>query len=380
MNPVPVVSQIKPKKSINLKLITLIFLLLALLGGIGVTYYFLNKPVTVPPKAFYTPTEVIVQCLLNGQKTKKIHMKAISESPQCPQTCTNIPSSVFDGVNQYKTTYRIWAEFNNPDDAKDVSVTYRTSSYYCTEACGNTNNGTNDICTNSPNPAQPNSVTGTIPKGGALTVDITRNFQTVNGKACGSAQTDFYLLSVEDCPQISPDQAGSHTSWGLCYTGQSCQAQIESTPTPSPTEIPGQPTATPIPQNTPTPTPSTTPSPTPSAAPNPTASPTPTPNPRCGDSCSSNAQCPNDHICSGGKCVLAQCLVSGVTCDSTKCTVIAPTNTPTPTEIVLAQNTGTPGPSATAKPTQQMLQAGGTKNSWVLLFLPALIVLASIFL
>lgn len=41
--------------------------------------------------------------------------------------------------------------------------------------------------------------------------------------------------------------------------------------------------------------------------------------PGCSSTCTSNTQCPSNHTCSAGKCVLSVCLQSGVTCDAAKC-------------------------------------------------------------
>ena len=61
--------------------------------------------------------------------------------------------------------------------------------------------------------------------------------------------------------------------------------------------------------------------PTPTPAPSPTATPIPTPTivPQCGNTCATNAQCPTNHSCSSGKCVLSSCLQSGAQCDAAKC-------------------------------------------------------------
>ncbi len=100
--------------------------------------------------------------------------------------------------------------------------------------------------------------------------------------------------------------------------------------------------------NTPTPTtptgntntPTHTPTKTPTATPTKTPTPTPTPNPQCGNACTGNAQCPQNHTCSANKCVLTACLQNGVVCSDDKCT-ITPTNTPTATVTV----TYTPTPT-----------------------------------
>lgn len=68
----------------------------------------------------------------------------------------------------------------------------------------------------------------------------------------------------------------------------------------------------------------------------PTRTPTPTQNPQCGATCTSNTQCPQNHTCSAGKCVLTACLQEGVSCSADKCTLtptVTVTYTPTPTTI-----------------------------------------------
>lgn len=64
---------------------------------------------------------------------------------------------------------------------------------------------------------------------------------------------------------------------------------------------------------------------------------TTTTTPKCGDTCQTNANCPNDgsHICKDNKCVLATCLQSGVSCNSNRCAV-------TTTPSLPQAGTGTP--------------------------------------
>lgn len=66
--------------------------------------------------------------------------------------------------------------------------------------------------------------------------------------------------------------------------------------------------------------PSPSPSPSPSVSPSPSASPSPSPEiVSCGDACDEDNLCPNDHTCTGDKCVLNTCLVEGNTCNANKC-------------------------------------------------------------
>jgi hypothetical protein len=49
----------------------------------------------------------------------------------------------------------------------------------------------------------------------------------------------------------------------------------------------------------------------------------------CGGTCggTGNIQCPNNHTCNAGKCVLNDCLATGANCDPTKCEVLPPGTT-----------------------------------------------------
>lgn len=72
----------------------------------------------------------------------------------------------------------------------------------------------------------------------------------------------------------------------------------------------------------------------------PTPTPSPTPVPKCGDSCpvgSGTSKCPTGHKCSaGGRCELEACSTAGTSCDGSKCKVLSPTPVP-PTPTVVPQ-------------------------------------------
>lgn len=126
-------------------------------------------------------------------------------------------------------------------------------------------------------------------------------------------------------------------------------ATPSNTPTRTPTIGPSStPTKTPAATSTPTRTPTSTRTLTPTRTPTPTA----TPNPQCGSSCQSDAQCPNNHTCDAGICILTTCLDADATCSSDRCTYIQPTSTPIPTNAPTATRTPTPTntPLATATP------------------------------
>lgn len=124
-------------------------------------------------------------------------------------------------------------------------------------------------------------------------------------------------------------------------------------PTSTPTNIPTsttRPTNTQIPTNTPTRIPTNTqiatntPTNMSTATPTNTLVPTATPNPLCGQSCTANNQCPDDHVCptSGefaNKCILTTCSINPSLCSANRCS-INPTSTPTLTP------TNTPAPGA----------------------------------
>ncbi len=107
-----------------------------------------------------------------------------------------------------------------------------------------------------------------------------------------------------------------------------------------------------LPTPTSTPTGTLKPSQTPTKTPTPTRTPTPTPtpNPQCGNSCETDTQCPNNHTCDGGVCILTRCLETNVVCNDTRCNVIptpTPTRIPTPTRTPTSEPTPTIEPSAT---------------------------------
>ncbi|MBI4065146.1 hypothetical protein HY409_02155 [Candidatus Gottesmanbacteria bacterium] len=110
------------------------------------------------------------------------------------------------------------------------------------------------------------------------------------------------------------------------------------TNTPTPTVTPtGSPTATPTPSATPTATPTAT------STPGPTATPTPTPQPgapSCNSTCSTDNDCPNNLLCSGGRCRNASCV------DRSNCTCVTTQITVEPTEAApLVQATPSPLPT-----------------------------------
>ena len=98
-------------------------------------------------------------------------------------------------------------------------------------------------------------------------------------------------------------------------------------------------------------TPTATKTPTPTSSPSPTLSPTatPTPNPECGSTCTTDSECPNDHLCRSGKCILDKCADAGTVCTEDKCSVVPPTATNTPTSTPTETPTSTP--TATNTPT-----------------------------
>lgn len=49
------------------------------------------------------------------------------------------------------------------------------------------------------------------------------------------------------------------------------------------------------------------------------------PDANCGGTCTSNTQCPNNHTCSSGRCVLTQCTTNPAQCSADLCTVLPPT-------------------------------------------------------
>jgi hypothetical protein len=136
-----------------------------------------------------------------------------------------------------------------------------------------------------------------------------------------------------------------------------CKVTFTVSPDISPTATPSGTIAV-----TPTSTPSGTIAVTPTTeeTPEPTRIPTktPTPNPQCGQDCSSDSQCPNDHICSSNgstanTCILIACSDYPEDCSENGCYVyptVTPTRTPaptrTPTTIRTQAPTRTPAPAS----------------------------------
>lgn len=83
--------------------------------------------------------------------------------------------------------------------------------------------------------------------------------------------------------------------------------------------IPGS-SPSPSPSPSVSPSPSPTPSPTVSPSPSPSPSPSASPEPFCGMNCSNTNQCPLNHVCTNGRCVLFACS-QGVSCTANQCRV-----------------------------------------------------------
>ena len=165
--------------------------------------------------------------------------------------------------------------------------------------------------------------------GSAVTGPALVGTLVLKGKANTSSPTVFsydpqtyvgtFDPTSESANNILAQSSGASVTIETATSSNNCQIAFTLTiPTATPTN-------TPIPTNTPTPT--RTPTPTPSSTP------TPTPVPQCGSACTTNAQCPTNHSCSGNVCILSACTNSSVSCTADKCAVLptsTPTNTPTP--------------------------------------------------
>jgi len=170
--------------------------------------------------------------------------------------------------------------------------------------------------------------------------------QTTNLDTANSASTKFDNLTAQiNLAAVQPTPVpGTTAACALTFTV--LDTVITGTPAP---------TATP----TPTPTPGPSATPTATGTPGPTATPTPQPTPAsCNNTCTTNANCTNDLICTGGQCRNPQCT------SSTSCTCVVAT--PTPTSLV-STSTSTTVVALGPTPTPVILQtAGSITGTWIL--------------
>jgi len=371
-------NKLKQKKTaITIFGIGSIVLILVVLGLYSLTIF--KKPIVTKKKAWFDTNNVVTyDC-----RGWKLVFKAVSDV-DCHDVATNNycrqnqSSNPLNSVKTYSTKYLMQAVNNSQTSEKVVITTNHENrpdliefnvtknSNFCTEGCGKDYPDTCNSCCLE-NPEQPTeNVKLTKENDWSKEVTITRTSPGPADKICGSFQTDLWMKDMVNQNEICPgvDFSKIRLAFGLCLTGATC---VEPSPTPETSPSP-TPTNTPTPTLTPNPTVTLTPTPTPTSTPVPTE----TPHPNCNENCANNAQCPTDHVCSGGKCILALCIQSGVTCDANRCYVITPTNTPTPTEIILAKVTNTPGPT-TPKASPSLPEAGGY-GRWPFIIVPAFVI------
>lgn len=353
-------------KTIFLLTLTIILLIVTAITG----YFILQQPFVTKKKAEVSPaTTVCGKIKVSVTQSQECNLLYTKGNSSCPLNGKSNPYS------SYSTTFTI-----SSIDGNEHIITWHTLDEYCDTVCGTwyPEAGVYSCTTDHPIVKTSDSDGDQVTANSPLIITVSRT--SPSGQACGTFQQDIFIDSVDTNDKCTYDtETGNihEEGWGFCQTGLPCEA-ITNTPTPTATP-PSQPTNTPTPTTTPTPspttpnqptntpTPTTTPTPSPTQPPGPTNTPTPTANPGCGDSCSTNAQCPSDHVCSNSKCVLAVCLSSDIICNNSKCLRINPTSTPTPTEIILAQTTSIPTTTITAQPT--IVQAG-TRNWIIWLIIP----------
>ncbi|KKT77939.1 MAG: PKD domain containing protein [Microgenomates group bacterium GW2011_GWB1_44_8] len=169
----------------------------------------------------------------------------VQVSVQEPTTCLRLTNTGTNKVSTYKTIYHL-------KNITDKAHTYKIGrmSNYCTEPYGQTQPGLNGPgCWSNLDSSLQDVSLGPWQSG-----DVTIERSSASGQACGSFQTDIFLVAVDgDTACHSRNGQQTAIAAGVCQTGIACVA-----PTPTAT-----PTPTPTPTLTPTPTPTATPTPGP---------------------------------------------------------------------------------------------------------------------
>ncbi len=366
------------KKPINVKALVLVgILLIAILLGVGLV---MRSGSLSPQKRATTATAPV--CVPEYASCEwKPGIKLASEVPDAPDYIYDGEKFLDgDGVEKYRftnLTYK-YTIFNVTENKIDSSGTTQKTSvtfvpklghqYRCevtaTNGCGDGGKtSTSGVC-------------GTLSCGSACTTDAQcpqAQPHTCNAGKCVLSQcmqpgvnctankcevivpTTIPTKVPTAIPTVDPVCGGSCTPDGKCPTDHSClnnkcilTACVDGTKACSSDKCKViSPTATPTLTNTPT----------------------PTANPVCGGSCQSQAQCPNDHSCVNGTCVLTTCL-NGNPCTSNKCQKLDPTATtvpsPLPTSVIIVNNQQSQNQSQTQQQPQVQTQVVTQTNTVVI--------------
>jgi len=270
------------------------------------------------PAADYTKGTVEITCNSNNSSRKfKVFLIATGESPSCSTTMGSCPT-LQNNVSTYSTTYKISVEPNS--NISDYKIRYKKNSNWCTDKCGE--QAAQGACHSSPIQSDEEvTLTSSNP---SFTFDVSRTSDS--NIACGSYQTDVWILNIENCESPSPaDYSNPYAGtlgWGLCYTGMDCPTTL---PTPVFTNTCNLSFTLGVATPTPTAVSSLTPTPTATA----TATATATPN-SCNGSCGSNSNCGSDYFCYQGYCRNASCPTES----DCSCGTSTPGATGTPRQVV----------------------------------------------